>query len=78
MSGNIYINQIPEFLAGDGLPERRRAGDHPGASTRLVSRMRGSVAKNGFIRPPEGHGLGLFLAADILIRPDAILRTTEA
>ena len=25
-----------------------------------------------------GHGLGLSLAADILTRPDAILRTTEA
>jgi hypothetical protein len=34
--------------------------------------------ENGFIRPPEGHGLGLPLAADILTRPDAILRTTEA
>ena len=34
--------------------------------------------ENGFIRPPEGHGLGLSLAADILTRPDAILRTTEA
>jgi galactonate dehydratase len=33
---------------------------------------------NGFIRPPERHGLGLSLAADILTRPDAILRTTEA
>ena len=34
--------------------------------------------ENGFIRPPEGHGLGLSLAADILTRPDVILRTTEA
>ena len=34
--------------------------------------------ENGFIRPPDGHGLGLSLAADILTRPDAILRTTEA
>jgi L-alanine-DL-glutamate epimerase-like enolase superfamily enzyme len=34
--------------------------------------------ENGFIRAPEGHGLGLSLAADILTRPDAILRTTEA
>ena len=34
--------------------------------------------ENGFIRPPEGHGLGLSLAADILTRPDAILRITEA
>jgi hypothetical protein len=34
--------------------------------------------ENGFIRPPEWHGLGLSLAADILTRPDAILRTTEA
>ena len=34
--------------------------------------------ENGFIRPPEGHGLGLSLAADILTRSDVILRTTEA
>jgi L-alanine-DL-glutamate epimerase-like enolase superfamily enzyme len=34
--------------------------------------------ENGFIRPPEGHGPGLSLAADIPSRPDAILRTTEA
>ena len=34
--------------------------------------------ESGFIRPPVWHGLGLSLAADILTRPDAILRTTEA
>jgi len=32
--------------------------------------------ENGFIRPPEGHGLGMSLAADILKRPDVVTRTT--
>lgn len=34
--------------------------------------------ENGFIRPPEGPGLGLALAADILNRPGAIQRVTDA
>ena len=33
---------------------------------------------NGFIRPPDGNGLGMSLAADILKRPDVATRTTEA
>ncbi len=33
--------------------------------------------ENGFIRPGEGHGLGMSLVADITSRPDAIVRVTE-
>jgi galactonate dehydratase len=33
--------------------------------------------ENGFIRPPDGNGLGMSLAADILKRPDVATRTTE-
>lgn len=34
--------------------------------------------ENGFIRPPEGPGLGMALAEDIPRRPDAIVRATTA
>ena len=34
--------------------------------------------ESGFIRPPDGNGLGMSLAADILKRPDVATRTTEA
>jgi galactonate dehydratase len=34
--------------------------------------------ENGFIRPPDGNGLGMSLAADILKRPDVAARATEA
>lgn len=33
--------------------------------------------ENGFIRPAEGHGLGMSLAAGVTSRPDAIVRVTE-
>ena len=45
------------YPSRNGLPERRRAGDHSGLLLRLVSRMRGSVAPAGeWFHPPSGGG----------------------